>query len=79
MNSGVFETQYLRVRIENNVAWIDQRRLSGERWQEIDHDPVPVPEQWLSNPIRTSPLKVALRAFETENPGNLALRQALGA
>jgi len=79
MNSSVFETRDLRVRIENNMACIDQRRLSGERWQEIDQSPLPVSAQWLSSPIRTSPLKVALRAFESENPGDLRLRHALGA
>jgi hypothetical protein len=79
MDNVTFETQDLRVRIEDNVARIDQRRLDGEVWREIDHSDLPVTEQWRSSPIRTSPLKVALLAFERENPGNMTLRTALGA
>jgi hypothetical protein len=79
MENVTFETQDLRVRIEDNVARIDQRRLDGEPWREIDHSELPVSEQWLISPIRTSPLKVALLAFEREHPGDMALRIALRA
>ena len=79
MNNVMFETQDLRVRIEDKVARIDQRRLDGEPWREIDQSALPVTEQWLSSPIRTSPLKVALAAFERENPGDMTLRTALRA
>ena len=64
----MFETQDLRVRIEGRVARIDQRRLDGEQWTEIDQNVLPVTDQWLASPIRTCPLKVALLAFENENP-----------
>ena len=74
MDNVVFETQDLRVRIEDKIARIDQRKLNGERWKEIDQSTLPIPEQWFSSPIRTSPLKVALLAFERENPGNMTLR-----
>ena len=77
MDTVTFETHDLRIRIENHVARIDQRRLDGERWREIDQSTLPVSEQWLSSPMRTSPLKVALRAFECENPGDMRLRNAL--
>lgn len=77
MQNEVFETQDLRVRIEDRIARIDQRKLSGEPWREIDQSTLPIPEQWFSSPIRTSPLKVALLAFERENPGNMTLRIAL--
>jgi hypothetical protein len=77
MQNEVFETQDLRVRIEDKIARIDQRKLSGEPWREIDQSTLPSPEQWFSSPIRTSPLKVALLAFERENPGNMTLRVAL--
>jgi hypothetical protein len=77
MSNDVFETQDLRVRIENKVARIDQRRLDGEPWREIDQSTLPVPEQWFSSPIRYSPLKAALIAFERENPGDTRLRVAL--
>jgi hypothetical protein len=77
MQNEVFETQDLRVRIEDKIARIDQRKLSGEPWREIDQSTLPIPEQWFSSPIRTSPLKVALLAFERENPGNMTLRVAL--
>ncbi len=77
MQNEVFETQDLRVRIEDKIARIDQRKLSGEPWREIDQSTLPIPEQWFSSPIRTSPLKVALLAFERENPGNMTLRIAL--
>jgi len=77
MDNATFETHDLRVRIEDKVARIDQRRLEGETWREIDHSDLPVSEQWLISPIRTSPLKVALLAFERENPGNSTLRVAL--
>jgi hypothetical protein len=77
MNNVVFETQDLRVRIEDKVARIDQRKLNGEPWKEIDQSSLPIPEQWFSSPLRSSPLKVALLAFERENPGNMTLRIAL--
>ena len=79
MNNRTFETQDLRIRIEDKVVRIDQRRLDGELWREIDHSDLPVTQAWLTSPIRTSPLKVALTAFERENPGNLTLRKALEA
>jgi hypothetical protein len=79
MNIVMFETQDLRIRIDGKVARIDQRRLDGEPWREIDQNSLPVTEQWLTSPIRTAPLKVALSAFERENPGNMALRDALRA
>ncbi len=74
-----FETQDLRVRIEDNVARIDQRRLEGEPWKEIDRSDLPVTELWRASTPRSSPLKVALLVFERENPGDLSLRAALGA
>jgi hypothetical protein len=77
MNNVVFETQDLRVRIENKIARIDQRKLDGEPWKEIDQSALPIPEQWFTSPVRSSPLKVALLAFERENPGNMNLRLAL--
>jgi hypothetical protein len=77
MHNVMFETQDLRVRIEDKVARIDQRRLNGEPWREIDQSVLPVTEQWLISPIRTSPLKVALMEFERENPGDMTLRIAL--
>jgi hypothetical protein len=77
MDNVTFQTQDLRVRIEDKVARIDQRKLNGEQWKEIDQSTLPIPEQWFSSPIRTSPLKVALLAFERENPGNMTLRIAL--
>jgi hypothetical protein len=81
MPNAIFETQDLRVRIEDQVARIDQRKLEGETWQEIDKDELPVTEHWRTSAVRAcpSPLKVALLAFERENPGNMSLRQALGA
>ncbi len=79
MNHVMFQTQDLRVRIEKKVARVDQRRLDGEPWREIDQSELPVTEQWLRSPIRTSPLKVALIAFERENPGDQTLRVALQA
>jgi hypothetical protein len=79
MDNVTFETQDLRVRIEDKVARIDQRRLDGEPWREIDHSDLPVSKQWLASPIRTSPLKIALRAFEQEHPGDMTLRNALKA
>ena len=79
MDIVTFETQDLRIRIEDNVARIDQRSLSGEPWKEIDHSDLPVTAQWRESKIRTSPLRVALVAFERENPGNTTLRTALGA
>jgi hypothetical protein len=79
MDNVTFETQDLRIRIEENVARIDQRRLDGEPWTEIDHSDLPVSKQWLASPIRTSPLKIALRAFELEHPGDMTLRNALKA
>ena len=79
MNHTTFQTQDLRVRIEDQIARIDQRRLDGEPWREIDQTALPVTEQWVTSPIRTSPLKVALLAFERENPGDTTLRVALGA
>lgn len=79
MDNVMFETQDLRIRIEDNVARVDQRSLSGEPWREIDHSDLPVTPQWRDSNIRTSPLRVALVAFERENPGNTALRTALGA
>ena len=77
MSNTTFETQDLRVRIEDNVARIDQRKLDGEVWREIDHSTLPVTQQWLVSPSRTSPLKIALWAFERENPGNMTMRDAL--
>jgi hypothetical protein len=77
MENVTFQTQDLRVRIEDNVARIDQRKLDGELWREIDHSSLPVTQQWLISTARTSPLKIALWAFELENPGNLTLRNAL--
>jgi hypothetical protein len=77
MNNVVFETQDLRVRIEDKRACIDQRKLNGEPWKEIDQSTLPIPEQWFTSPLRSSPLKVALMAFERENPGNMTLRLAL--
>jgi hypothetical protein len=77
MDNVTFETQDLRVRIEDKVARIDQRKLNGEPWKEIDQSTLPIPEQWFTSPVRTSPLKVALLAFERENPGNMTLRIAL--
>jgi hypothetical protein len=77
MDNVTFETQDLRVRIEDKVARIDQRKLNGEVWKEIDQSSLPIPEQWFSSPVRSSPLKVALQAFERENPGNMTLRIAL--
>jgi hypothetical protein len=79
MDNATFETQDLRIRIEDNIARIDQRSLSGEPWKEIDHSDLPVTAQWRDSNIRTSPLQVALVAFERENPGNKTLRTALGA
>ncbi len=79
MKNRTFETHDLRIRIEGNVVRIDQRRLDGELWREIDHSDLPVTQAWLKSPIRTSPLKVALSAFEQENPGDMTLRQALEA
>jgi hypothetical protein len=79
MDNATFETQDLRIRIEDNVARIDQRNLQGETWREIDHSELPVTAQWRDSSIRTSPLRVALVAFERENPGNTSLRTALGA
>jgi hypothetical protein len=79
MDNVMFETQDLRIRIEDNVARIDQRNLNGETWREIDHSELPVTAQWRDSSIRTSPLRVALVAFERENPGNTTLRTALGA
>ena len=73
MDNVTFETQDLRVRIEDKIARIDQRKLNGEPWKEIDQSTLPIPEQWFTSPIRTSPLKVALLAFERENPGNMTL------
>jgi hypothetical protein len=77
MNNRTFQTQDLRIRIEDNIVRIDQRRLDGELWREIDHSDLPVSQAWLTSPIRTSPLRVALSAFERENPGDMTLRQAL--
>ncbi len=77
MSNVTFETQDLRVRIEDKIACIDQRRLDGEPWREIDQIALPVSQEWLISPIRTSPLKVALRAFENEHPGDRTLRSAL--
>jgi hypothetical protein len=77
MNNRTFETQDLRIRIEDNIVRIDQRRLDGELWREIDHSDLPVSQAWLMSPIRTSPLRVALSAFERENPGDMTLRKAL--
>jgi hypothetical protein len=77
MNNVTFETRDLRVRIENKVARIDQRKLEGDQWKEIDQSALPIPEQWFTSPVRSSPLKVALIAFETENPGDTRLRMAL--
>jgi hypothetical protein len=78
MSNVTFETRDLRVRIEDKIARIDQRSLNGEPWREIDQSTLPISEQWFSSPIRTSPLRVALTAFESENPGDMTLRIALG-
>jgi hypothetical protein len=78
MKNRTFETQDLRIRIEDKVVRVDQRRLDGEPWREIDHTELPVSQAWLTSPIRTSPLRVALSAFELENPGDMTLRNALG-
>lgn len=77
MNNVVFQTQDLRVRIENKVARIDQRTLDADPWKEIDQSTLPIPQQWFDSPVRSSPLKVALMEFERENPGNTTLRMAL--
>jgi hypothetical protein len=79
MSNVTFETKDLRVRIEDQIASIDQRSLSGEPWRQIDQSALPVSEHWRISPIRTSPLKVALLAFERENPGDMTMRTALGA
>jgi len=79
MNIATFLTRDLRVRIHEKVARIDQRSLDGEPWREIDQSELPVSTQWLESPIRTSPLKVALLAYERENPGDTARRDALRA
>jgi hypothetical protein len=79
MNNRTFETHDLRIRIEDKIVRIDQRRLDGEPWREIDHSDLPVSQAWLMSPIRTSPLRVALSAFESENPGDMTLRKALEA
>ena len=79
MHNVMFQTTDLRVRIEEKTARVDQRRLDGEPWREIDQSALPVTEQWLGSPIRTSPLKVALIAFEREHPGDMTLRVALSA
>jgi hypothetical protein len=81
MDTVTFETQDLRVRIEDKVARIDQRKLEGATWQEIDKDQLPVTEHWRTSAVRAcpSPLKVALLAFERENPGDMSMRIALGA
>jgi hypothetical protein len=77
MDIATFLTRDLRVRIEVKVARVDQRCLDGEPWKEIDQSELPVSAQWLTSPIRTSPLKVALLAYERENPGDTTLRDAL--
>ena len=77
MKNRIFETHDLRIRIEGNVVRVDQRRLDGELWREIDRTDLPVTQAWLKSPIRRTPLKVALSAFEQENPGDMTLRQAL--
>lgn len=79
MLDATFETHDLRVRIAEKIARVDQRSLSGEPWREIDQNALPVTEQWLASALRTSPLKVALLAFERENPGDVSLRTALRA
>ncbi|HYL38493.1 MAG TPA: hypothetical protein VEV17_21435 [Bryobacteraceae bacterium] len=79
MNDVMFETQDLRVRIQDHIAHVDQRRLDGAPWREIDQNALPVSKQWLTSPIRSSPLKVALLAFEYEHPGDKTLRAALTA
>jgi hypothetical protein len=81
MSNVTFETQDLRVRIEDKIARVDQRKLQGETWQEIDKDELPVTEHWRTSAVRAcpSPLKVALLAFERENPGDMSMRIALGA
>ena len=78
MANDLFETRDLRIRISENVAYIDQRRLDGDPWTEIDKSDLPMSPGWLASPLRTSPLKVALRAFEREHPGDMSLRLALG-
>ncbi|HSP69683.1 MAG TPA: hypothetical protein VLN48_18295 [Bryobacteraceae bacterium] len=77
MDNQSFESRDLRVRISENVAYIDQRTLDGDPWREIDKNDLPMPALWLATP-RTSPLQVALRAFELEHPGDSSLRLALG-
>jgi hypothetical protein len=78
MNHVTFQTRDLRVRIEDKIARTDRRRLDGEPWKEIDRSELPVTQQWLVSPMKTSPLKIALLAFEQENPGDMTLRTALG-
>lgn len=79
MNTVIFETKDLRVRIQDGLVCVDQRSLNGEPWREIEQNQLPVTEQWLGSPVRSSPLKIALWAFELENPGDMALRKALRA
>lgn len=79
MKITTFTTRDLRVRIQGKIACIDQRTLYGEPWREIDQSELPITLQWLVSPIRTSPLKVALLAYELENPGDMTLRDALRA
>ena len=78
MDNVLFETQDLRIRISESVAYIDQRRLTGDLWAEIDKTDLPMSPSWLASPGRTSPLQAALRAFEIEHPGDKSLRLALG-
>lgn len=77
MSHVTYETQDLRVRIEDNIARVDQRHLEGEPWREIDHNELPMSGEWMASPMRTSPLRIALRAFELEHPGDVTLRNAL--
>jgi hypothetical protein len=72
-----FQTKDLRVRIQGLVVYIDQRNLAGEPWRQIEQSGLPLSEHWLASPTRTSPLKIALWAYEQENPGDTALRRAL--
>ncbi len=79
LQTRTFQTKDLRVRIEGRVVYIDQRNLmAGEPWRQIEQSGLPLTQSWLASPARTSPLKIALWAYEQENPGDTALRSALG-
>jgi hypothetical protein len=77
LETVTFRTKDLRVRIQGLVVYIDQRSLVGDQWRQIEQSGLPLSEQWLDSPMRSSPLKIALWAYEQENPGDMALRSAL--